>query len=97
MPDSRSLLTDRTTPSFLTLLTSPMSKPASYGALTPLYLGCSPETTTSGGKYYVPWAREIPDSLDARARGEEGMRQAEVLDRWVGECVRKYEAGAGGQ
>jgi hypothetical protein len=92
-------LTDRTTPSFLTLFTSPLSEPPSYGALTPLYLGFSPEASISaiGGRYYVPWAREVPGSLDVRARGEEGKRQAEVLDRWVGGCVRKWEAESGGR
>lgn len=78
----------------MTLSAKPLYKPPSYGALTPLYLGCHPDAADCGGKYLVPWVREVPGSLDPRARGQEGKRMAEVLDRWVGECVDKWEADA---
>jgi hypothetical protein len=65
-------LTDRTTPSFLTLLTQPLSQSAARGALTPLYLGFSPETQQSGGTYWVPWCRQVEGSLDPRLRGVDG-------------------------
>lgn len=32
--------------------------PPPLGALTQLYAATSPETAESGGKYFVPWARE---------------------------------------
>lgn len=84
---------DRTTPSIGTWFMSPVSKPPSYGALSPLYLGCFAETEGKGGRYFVPWGREVPGSLDPRLRDGEWEEQADRLDRWVEEQVGKWERG----
>jgi len=48
----------RHTPAAFMMLFGWLFWTASYGALTPLYAGVSPETVDYDGKYLIPWARE---------------------------------------
>jgi retinol dehydrogenase-12 len=39
---------------------------ASYGALTQLYVGTSPETVNDNGNWFVPWARRGKIGAEAK-------------------------------
>ena len=72
-------------------MASLLTKPAIYGALSPLYLGCFPETEGKGGRYLVPWGRDIPAFMADRLQGDKWEQPAEDLNSWVEEQVRKWK------
>jgi len=60
----------------------PILRPVSFGALTQLWAGTSPEGLELNGKYLVPWARiGVPNPIT------EDPKLAEELWKWMEEQV----------
>jgi len=62
-----------------------MLKDVSYGALTQLYAGTSPEGAEFNGKYLIPWARVRP----CRADHNDEKKEAELW-AWLEAQVKQY-------
>ncbi|KAG8988878.1 hypothetical protein FRB90_002509 [Tulasnella sp. 427] len=62
------------------LLLQPILYPASYGALTQLWVGIAPEAINYNGAWFIPWAR--PGKIQAAARDQE--RGSKLWD-WIEE------------
>ncbi|KAK7442478.1 short-chain alcohol dehydrogenase [Stygiomarasmius scandens] len=75
----------RTTPGAFMLFFGWLFSPAPYGALTPLYAGVSPETSTWNGKYLIPWAREGK----MRAEAADSKLGQELWD-WLEKATMQY-------
>ncbi|EIN12452.1 NAD(P)-binding protein [Punctularia strigosozonata HHB-11173 SS5] len=65
-------------------VTQPLLFPASYGALTQLWAGTSPEGRELGGKYLIPWARVgvpyAPANDPARGRDLWAWMEEQIKD-----------------
>ncbi|KAF8645275.1 hypothetical protein AX16_008099 [Volvariella volvacea WC 439] len=65
--------------------------PASYGALTQLYAGTSPDGVTLNGKYLIPWGR-VGDA----ARSTDDLELGKQLWMWLEEQVMMVTGGTTG-
>ncbi|KAI5118896.1 hypothetical protein M0805_002812 [Coniferiporia weirii] len=61
--------------------------PASFGALTQLYAGTSPETVDFNGKYFIPWAR-----VGTASKAALNDEQSEKLWNWLDQEVQKAQS-----
>jgi len=69
---------------FEDLLLTPILRPASFGALTQLWAGTSPEGLEFNGKYLIPWARVgVPNTA------AEDPKLAVELWKWLEEQVEQ--------
>jgi len=59
--------------------------PGQKGALTPLYVGTSPEVVNVNGGYFIPWARR-----GIMANATKDPRAGDRLWNWIEEQRKEY-------
>jgi len=72
-------------PSLLIKLARWLMYDVSFGAITQIYAGTSPETANINGEYLIPWARVSP----CRADHQDAKKQEELWE-WLETEVKKY-------